>query len=430
MKKIIVVLLSILPLGVQAQDGFYKDLFMDSGIMLTSRVDLPSARLSGFTMESFISTQHSQTEKYAFTAMDTMQQTRLISGYELDENGILLYPDGAPRFRCVYMNGGKAKGHGRSLGEKGRKNFLTFIKNGGSYLGSCAGVFLASVGTKLPDADPKPYPEYLGIWPGYATSTGLEKSATDIELEQNSPLLNYYSFEGKMRIDSVRHNGGCYGNTTFQCPEGTEVLARYGHPLGEPKRNIQGEPVVWAWKENPYTGRVVCCGSHPEEVTAGPRLELTAAMLKYAMEGNGLPSVKGILKNGETRRMDKQTHDQDPAFTRIGDRQYHHFKVEVPEGVQQLRIQLRSITGYEHFDLYLCARYGDFAFRDQADFKNVTLNIDKSIVIPQPQSGILYVSVFCATTVDTYQTRYGTQYTRRVDVLNGVPYELAVDMEF
>ena len=32
------------------------------------------------------------------------------------------------------------------------------------------------------------------------------------------------------------------------------------------------------------------------------------------------------------------------------------------------------------------------------------------------------VAVFCATTVDTVETKWGTQYTGRLDVLNGVPY--------
>ena len=44
--------------GLQAQnrtDGYYKDIFMDSGIKLTSRVDLPAARFLGLQMEKFVS---------------------------------------------------------------------------------------------------------------------------------------------------------------------------------------------------------------------------------------------------------------------------------------------------------------------------------------------------------------------------------------
>jgi len=421
---------SILIVEIQAQTrqkGFYKDLFMDSGMMLTSRVDLPSARLAGFTMESFISTPHSYTEKYSFTDADTIMQAQLIGGSAIDENGILLYPDGAPRFRVVYMNGGRAKSHGGTLGEQGRKNYRTFVANGGGYVGSCAGAFIASLGTKLPDKEAAPTDLYLGVWPGFTTGTGLEKSWTDVDIEPGSPLLRYYQFGHRMRIDSVRHNGGCYGNTTFRCPEGTEVLARYATPGGEPKRPIIGEPVIWAYKANEHTGRVVLCGSHPEDAIEGARLELTAAMLKYAMDGTGKPTIKGELKKGEPRRMTCYTHDNNPAYTRIGDKQYHHFSVQVPEGVDTLTITLASTEGTQRFDLYLFADSRQLAFKDEAEHSDLHLGIGKQMTLVRPKAGTLYVSVFCDTTVESRQTRYGTQYGGRLDVLNGVPYSIKVD---
>lgn len=411
----------------QRQKGFYKDLFMDSGMMLTSRVDLWAARLADFTIESFVSTPHSYTDKFAFTDADTLLQSQLISGSALDENGILLYPDGAPRFRAVYMNGGRAKAHGTSLGEQGRANYRTFVANGGGYVGSCAGAFIASLGTKLPDKEAAPNDMYLGIWPGYTTGTGLEKSWTDVVIEPNSPLLRYYRFGGRMAIDSVRHNGGCYGNMTFLCPVGTEVLARYSTPGGEPKRPIIGEPVVWAYKASEQAGRIVLCGSHPEDAVEGPQLELTAAMLKYAMDGVGKPTVKGELKNGEERRMTCYTHDKRPAYTRIGDKQYHHFTVEVPEGTDTLKITLKPTEGLGHFDLYLFADSRQLAFKDEAEHCDLHPGIGKLLTIVRPKAGTLYVSVFCDTTVEARQTRYGTQYSGRLDVLNGVPYAIRVD---
>ena len=358
----------------QRQKGFYKDLFMDSGMMLTSRVDLWAARLADFTIESFVSTPHSYTDKFAFTDADTLLQSQLIGGSALDENGILLYPDGAPRFRAVYMNGGRAKAHGTSLGEQGRANYRTFVANGGGYVGSCAGAFIASLGTKLPDKEAAPNDMYLGIWPGYTTGTGLEKSWTDVVIEPNS-----------------------------------------------------GEPVVWAYKASEQAGRIVLCGSHPEDAVEGPRLELTAAMLKYAMDGVGKPTVKGELKNGEERRMTCYTHDKRPAYTRIGDKQYHHFTVEVPEGTDTLKITLKPTEGLGHFDLYLFADSRQLAFKDEAEHCDLHPGIGKLLTIVRPKAGTLYVSVFCDTTVEARQTRYGTQYSGRLDVLNGVPYAIRVD---
>ena len=64
----------------QRQKGFYKDLFMDSGMMLTSRVDLWAARLADFTIESFVSTPHSYTDKFAFTDADRAEFQNLYGG--------------------------------------------------------------------------------------------------------------------------------------------------------------------------------------------------------------------------------------------------------------------------------------------------------------------------------------------------------------
>ena len=51
--------------------GYYKDIFMDSGIALTSRTYLPSARYLGVSIESFASAS-----KKRLTAKDTLLQTQ------------------------------------------------------------------------------------------------------------------------------------------------------------------------------------------------------------------------------------------------------------------------------------------------------------------------------------------------------------------
>ena len=67
--------------GAQSQTpGFYKDIFMDSGIMLTSRRDLPVTEYLNLSLEAFVSTKHSYTLPYQFTATDTLRQRELIAG--------------------------------------------------------------------------------------------------------------------------------------------------------------------------------------------------------------------------------------------------------------------------------------------------------------------------------------------------------------
>ncbi|MBO4768531.1 MAG: hypothetical protein J5495_03245, partial [Bacteroidales bacterium] len=270
---------------------------------------------------------------------------------------------------------------------------------------------------------PKLYEGYFGVWPSLTVGSGLNRTPTGMFIEPGSPLLNYYDFGGDMYIDSVYHNGG--GFTMPQDMErtpGAEVLLRYDYE----KKKMHNQISAWAWKENAATGRVVLCGSHPEGVTSGERLHLFSAFLKYAMDGNGAPKLKATLKMGEARKMDRCTHDNMPSYTRIGDRQYHHYTVEVPSGLDSLKISLKSVKGWADYDLYVAASYDGFAFLDKAEYEDISLGVDKVLAIPSPKPGKLYISVFCGTTVDAVETKYGTRYEGRVEVLNGVPYIIEV----
>ena len=419
---------AILTLAAGAQDnsrGYYKDIFMDSGIMLTSRTDLPVTELLGLSMEAFVSTKHSYTEPYKFTSVDTLRQRELIAGSALDENGILLYPDGLPRFRMVYMNGGRAGSHGKSLEEGGREAYRNFVKAGGSYLGSCAGAFVASLGSRNAEGKISNTKTYIGLWPGNTMGTKLEKSYTAVDIVPDGPLSRYFDFDSRMHIDSVRHNGGCFA-WMETAPAGTEVLATYHTKGRELERDIHGLPVVWAWKETPATGRVVLCGSHPEGAYDAENLALMAAMVRYALAGNGEQVLKAVLKPGEPREMNDRTK---PEFAPVGDRQYHHFCVDVPKGVGKMVIDLQGFLDRDDFDLHLFASRTGFAYREDATWAHVGANVDKSLEIIDPKPGKYYISVFCATTVTATMGKYGVEYSGRTDVLNGVPYTIQVNFE-
>jgi len=405
--------------------GYYKDLFMDSGIMLTSRTDLPVAELLGLSMEAFISTRHSYTEPYRFTATDTLRQRELIAGSPVDENGILLYPDGQPRFRMVYMNGGRAGKHGTSLEEAGRQAYRDFVSAGGSYLGSCAGAFLASGGVLSPGSGKIEKTDvYLGLWPGYTTSTELNNSFTALDLEPGRDWAGCFDPGAWAPLDSTRHNGGCFAAEPF--PSGTEVLARYNTGGRKLERNINGLPCIWAYKASGESGRIILCGSHPEGAREGANLNLMAALVRYALAGNGTPRLKAQLRPGEARNMADRGN---PAYAPLGDRQYHHFCIDVPDGVGKMVVDLKGVVGSDDFDLYLFAGRDGFAYGDNAAWRNIGERVDKKLEIASPKPGKYYISVFCATTVISSMGKYGVEYSGRTDVLNGVPYTIKVTFE-
>ena len=100
MKKEIIILGLLTPLLLNAQNnakGYYKDIFIDGGLRLSSRADLPSARVLGLETEAFVSAKKAK----EYTRMDTLLQEQCFAGSAIDENGVLLYPDGEPRFRLL-----------------------------------------------------------------------------------------------------------------------------------------------------------------------------------------------------------------------------------------------------------------------------------------------------------------------------------------
>ena len=427
--------LSLSALSLNAQNrysGYYKDIFMDSGIELNTYSSIPAIDFLGLTNERFTSldkkSYDDQENPYGYvrggSEYDKSMQHSIFIGSSIDENGHLLYPDGAPRFRMVYINGGQSTNHGKSLTPEGVANYKKFYDAGGSFVGTCAGSIMPGKGRWFRKSGPRDYPnEYFAAWPGYITSTDLNGSATGLFVQEDCPLLKYYDFGGDMYIDSVRHNGGCYMHEDG-APEGTEILLRYDAKKVRP--SIHNKVNAWAYKASDNSGRIVVTGSHPERMMSGERLQMFAAMMRYALDGNGSPVVKGELENGQVREMSKSTKDNDPAFTKIGDKQYHHFVVNVPEGTKTLRIDLKSYRSLRNFDMFLFAADGKFAFNDVAEYGNVMHGFDKYLIIDNPKAGKLYISVFCNTTVDVIETPRGEQYSGRTDVLNGVPYKISV----
>lgn len=398
-------------------NGFYKDLFLDGGIHASAMKSMPAAEMLYLSQDCLLISPINST----YTKSDTLAQDRAFIGCEEDLNGYLLYPDGAPRYRCVFVNGGNATAHGRSMKEEGRENFRTFVKNGGCYIGSCAGAFVAALGS-----DSKLNENYIGLWPSRATNCHLSDARTGQSIDVGSPLLKYYDFGGDRYVADIYHNGGCCLDEEYMIP-GTEVLTRYDYDVDPEEHNhMHMKPASWAWKADKYSGRVILSGSHPENVTSGERRDLMAAFLKYAMEGQGMTPVKGTLANGETLVMDKSTADGDPAHTRIGDMQCHHFTMSIPNGARNVKVTLQP---EENFNFRLMLARNTFAYEKAAEYKFECEGGSSAVAsFDSLPSGQWYVCVQCTSVPKSKVGTYGTEYTDTA-ILNGAAYRLTLNFE-
>lgn len=390
--------------------SFYKDIFLDAGIGLTSRKSLSAANLLKLSLEGI------SFSRYKPFPEEYEQQNEIIGGNSEDTNGRLLYPDGQPRYKVLFVNGGSSKTHGESLDEISLENLRDFVRNGGSYVGTCAGAFFVSNGYDN-NID---YSYYLSLWPSQVKHTGLSNSSSGMFIEPGSPLLQYYDFGGDLYIEDIRHNKGGY---PVFLPQGTEVLARYDYPS---KSDVHMQPSAWSYKENSHQGRIVMEGSHPEEVADGERRDFTASMILYAIDGLGNTSLKGFLQNGRPRQMDKSTEDKVPSFTKIGDKQYHHFVVYIPDKANNIRVSVNSSIDC---DLALRMAKNTFAYAGDTKYASSKGGPNQMLSVGTLEEGLWYISVQCLTTPTVEQTNYGQNYRGRMDVLNGIPYSIVVSWD-
>ena len=144
-------ILAMIPTNVP-NTAYYKELFLDggcelnpgikeNGIVINGRLPYAIATAGIKSCEYFLSTIDDVDNGYI--PSDLQLQTDIISGTPEDLNGVLLYPDGEPRFRMMYVFGGHSGPHGKTIGVHGRRLVNVFYTNGGSYVGSCAGAYRA-----------------------------------------------------------------------------------------------------------------------------------------------------------------------------------------------------------------------------------------------------------------------------------------------
>ena len=400
-------------------EGYYCDLFIDAGVSIADRDRLAAADYLGLSQE-FVTGENKWDQNSIMVQMD--------DGDWQDDNGVLLYPDGEPRFSCMYIGGGTSPIHGESLGEEGRQRVRDYYRNGGCYTGSCAGAAITTIRVTIDPNDTSYRTEYFHIWPARGHYTQLANSYTGHDVPLGSPLLDYYDFGGDYYIASVRHEGGNFTieDDPFYWCSGTEVLMTYAEPIegSDPSyQDFMGHVSTWAYKEDANSGRLAVCGSHPEDIESGEQRDLQAALLQYAMAGKGSPNVKAALENGVTRLMNDNST---AGHEKVGDKQYHHFTIQIPSGMR-LTITLDGLDDVNNLDLF--ARKDDFALRGETGVYEAsnTSNSDETLTINDPCAGTWYIGVKGVNTVTKTKEPYYYRYTGNLGLLNGVAYTITAE---
>jgi len=483
------------PLAVNER-GFYKSLFICAGVYLSNYYTpehIPAISELGLENDyEYIATATRAELNDSKTVKDINtkgQNAVMVSSPQSglttysDCNGSLLYPDGEPRFRAMYVNGGTSYTFGPTLTVKGRQQIHDWYMKGGIYVGTCAGSFLATTyrdGTnRWNNADASKNYSF-GLWPGNISSTSVPidifkypSAATGAKVLPDYAKIDlatrYAQKHGRSgrpwehlsvndTIEDLAHHGGSYlphSATNSKYPHDELIAMQWSGP-GSSEENLEmrytadkvgvtapfksskklhDSIIVWAYKKDAQSGRAVLSGSHPEKrgLESGRNFNLMANMLLYAMDGVGAPDVKGEMKLNDIRKMNRTTADDDPDYARIGDRQYHHFILNVAEPVEDFHLDLSSAyDAASGVDLYLTLRKGDFAWLSDSDYVICTKGGQKSLNIKKLPAGKWYIGVYCATTVVATPYEYNSvtgpfffKYSGHTEVLDGIPYTLS-----
>ena len=452
------------PLDTKAR-GYYKTLFVDGSTGLTHLVDiadLPWIKAMGLEDDYECISVSNTKERDSLTALGIMRGAPL--GQDAtwtDKNGVLMYPDGKPRFRTVYVNGGNSQRHGKFLGADGRKRFHDYYTKGGSYVASCAGAFLACQfvdGKNSYNSATEDNNFTYGLFPGNLVHTSMPVSISKYGpvFHAIKALTDFGSFAAGDTLDLVYHHGGGYlpYSYNYQLDPQPERLFSYQY-TGDPKsatdstlytyynlmhyanhgkiKNKVDSTCIWAYKSTSTSGKAVLCGSHPEDNVSPSQIALMKDMVNYALEGNGSATYKAELVLGQSREMNASWSDNNPSFAKIGDRQYHNFKIVANEPIKNFRLTLDSdYDASSGINLYLSLRKGNVAWISDADYVLCNKGGQKTITIKELPKGTWYAGVFCATTVTSTrknETSYLKfhRYTGKTETLEGIAYSIKAE---
>lgn len=195
-------------------------------------------------------------------AVRTVSATTILNEPWPSSCALLVVPGGADLPYCRDLNG------------PGNRRISRFVKNGGAFLGICAGGYYASQRCEFEMADSKynvSGSRELAFFPGTCRGAAYKGFAYDSSSGARAVKLNVAksAFDGKGGLlpgafSSYYNGGGVFVDASKFVDEGVQVLASYEEPAIEVDGGSSAAAVVYRSLGN---GGAVLIGAHPEYVT-------------------------------------------------------------------------------------------------------------------------------------------------------------------
>eukprot|EP01084_Bolivina_argentea_P207636 354224_1 len=169
----------------------------------------------------------------------------------------------------LIIPGGTARVQQKALGEKGLEKILSFVSNGGGYIGFCAGAFLGSYQTKLKNGP-------LGLklldsefYLGNIINKTNVKGKIIMRINPNDD--NSFIETNLITVKCIYHNGAFWDRKKLH--KSVKIIGLIKHGIKPHHKEMNNKACIIGGHYN--KGKVVLCGPHPEQT-----LDLSGFTLK------------------------------------------------------------------------------------------------------------------------------------------------------
>lgn len=178
-----------------------------------------------------------------------------------------------PSCAAIVFPGGRDLGYARALNGPGNERIKTFVRNGGAYIGFCAGAYYASKQCEFEVGNPELEvigSRELGFFPGtfrggafkgfeYNSERGAKAAVLEVG---GAPWGDGGHTDFPNNFKCYYNGGGVFIDADKMEDQGVEVLAEYGNivdvPLGDSESQVAA---VYCQVE---FGSAILFGPHPE----------------------------------------------------------------------------------------------------------------------------------------------------------------------